>query len=149
MERAASSCDSGSESTAVDFIPDSDEALLAVLEETDTPATVDSVVDQLIEPSHPPIETWATVHEQLHQERLPELDESRAIEFDPERGIVESVGADTQTGSRLSAPLFGAALVSLLAIVLVAWMTSVLTALTFTFVVVTIIAWFVPVSGIM
>ncbi|RQG99363.1 hypothetical protein [Natrarchaeobius oligotrophus] len=139
--------DSPSDVTS-DFVPESDSALLAVLEQTDTPATVDSVVDRLTEPAEPSIETWAAVHERLHDERLPELDASGAIEFDADRGTVETVEARSTQRSLLTAPLVGVALVSVLFIVLVAWLTSTLTALTFTFVVVMIVAWFVPVSGV-
>ncbi|MFA9415101.1 hypothetical protein [Natrinema sp. HArc-T2] len=54
-----------------------------------TPVTVDEVADELIEPARPPIETWAIVHERLHQERLPALDATGAIEFDETQGLIE------------------------------------------------------------
>lgn len=71
------------------FVPESDAALLSVLDEMNTPVTVDEIVDELVEPARPSIETWARVHELLHQERLPALDASGAVEFDEAQGIVE------------------------------------------------------------
>lgn len=78
-----------SQRRAASFIPESDAALVAVLEEMSTPATVDEVADQLIEPAQPPVKTWATVHERLHKDRLPELDATGDIVFDESQGIVE------------------------------------------------------------
>lgn len=89
--------------TASDFIPASDPDLYAVLEEMETPTTVDEVVDHLIQPANPSIETWADVHERLYEERLPALDESGSVEFDHVRGTVsvcESEPDDTQLVTR-------------------------------------------------
>lgn len=80
---------SESERRAATFIPESDAELVAVLERMSTPVTVDEVADELIAPARPPVETWASVHEQLHQERLPDLDDSGEIVFDESQGIVE------------------------------------------------------------
>ena len=140
--------DPAPEATADDFVPESDPALLAVLEEMNTPATVDSIVDQLLESSQPPIETWAGVHERLHDERLPELDDSGAIEFDPECGTVELTRSATSGDVGLSASVAVFAFVGLFFVFGIAWMTSMVTALTFTFVVLSLLAWFVPFSGI-
>ncbi|WP_440765737.1 hypothetical protein [Natronorubrum sp. DTA7] len=74
---------------AAHFIPESDTALIVELDEMSTPSTVDEVVDQLIAPADPPVETWATVHERLHRDRLPALDASNDIVFDESQGVVE------------------------------------------------------------
>lgn len=80
------------ERPTVDSILESDPPLVAVLEEVDTPATVDEVADQLIDPGDRlDIETWGDVHEHLYRVDLPELDAAGVIEFDAERGIVGDV----------------------------------------------------------
>lgn len=83
------SADGAINTRAGEFIPESDAALVAVLDEMNTPVTVDEVTDTLIEPARPPIETWATIHERLHQNRLPALDAKGAIEFDEAQGLIE------------------------------------------------------------
>lgn len=140
--------DSNPEATADDFVPESDATLLAVLEEMNTPATVDSIVDQLLESSEPPIETWAGVHERLYDDRLPDLDESGAIEFDPERGTVDVNRSSASGGAGVPVSIVAFALGGLFFVFFFAWMTSMVTALTFTFVVISLVAWFVPFSGI-
>lgn len=74
---------------ATHFVPESDTALIVELDEMSTPVTVDEVADKLIAPADPPVETWAAVHEQLHQDRLPALDASNDIVFDESQGVVE------------------------------------------------------------
>ena len=86
------------ETRAREFVPESDTALVAVLDEMSTPVTVDEVTDELIEPARPSIETWATVHERLHQDRLPALDAAGAIEFDETQGMIER--STTRTNER-------------------------------------------------
>ncbi|WP_408958827.1 hypothetical protein [Natrinema sp. 74] len=92
---------------AATFLPESDAGLLAVIDELDTPVTVDEVTDTLIEPARPSIETWATVHERLHCDRLPALDASGAIEFDEGQGLVERP-AHSSEGNRFSSTLLAA-----------------------------------------
>lgn len=89
------------------LVPESDTALVSVLDEVGTPTTVDEVTDQVIHPARPSIDTWAGVHERLHQERLPELDESGYIEFDTEQGLVESHISSARTESRFSLAALG------------------------------------------
>ncbi|PCR92589.1 hypothetical protein [Natrinema ejinorense] len=84
------------------FLPESDDALVDVINEMNTPVTVDEVADALIEPAYTSIETWASIHERLHQERLPALDESGAIEFDETQGLVERSVTHTGGGQRFS-----------------------------------------------
>lgn len=132
--------------TVAEYGPDSDATLLAVLEEMETPATVDSIVDQLLG-SDATIETFAGVHERLYEDRLPELDDAGVITFDPECGSVDVHQPDASSGLDASMPIVAFACVGILFVFAIAWMTSVLTALTFTFVVVSLIAWFVPLSG--
>lgn len=97
--------DAGDDRQAGEFLPESDSALLAALEDMSTPVTVDEVTDELVEPARPPIETWATIHEQLHQDRLPALDESGAVEFDESQGTVEPSHARSGEELRFSAAL--------------------------------------------
>ncbi|MDQ2051487.1 hypothetical protein RBH26_13465 [Natronolimnohabitans sp. A-GB9] len=87
---------------AAEFVPESNSELVAILDEMETPATVDEVADQLINPARPPVETWATVHERLHQHRLPELDATGHIEFDEEQGLVERRTVRSDAASRHS-----------------------------------------------
>ena len=87
---------------ASEFIPDSDTALLCVLDEMSSPTTVDEVTDQLVRPARPPIDTWATVHEKLHQDRLPELETAGYLEFDTDQGTIEYQTTAASTESRLS-----------------------------------------------
>lgn len=92
---------------AATFLPESDAELLGVLDEMNTPVTVDQLTDTLIEPARPSIETWATVHEHLHQNRLPALDATGAVDFDETTCVVERStppGADSRfSGSLLAA----------------------------------------------
>ena len=80
---------SDGDTRAAAFVPESDAALVSVLDEMNTPVTVDEVTDELVRPARPSIETWATVHERLHQDRLPALDASGTIEFDETQGLIE------------------------------------------------------------
>ncbi|WP_435552242.1 hypothetical protein [Natrinema sp. CGMCC1.2065] len=86
-----------------EFLPESNAALVTVLDEMAMPATVDEITDALVEPADPPIETWAAVHERLHEERLPALDASGAIEFDETQGLVER-SATPVDGTRSVSP---------------------------------------------
>ncbi|RQG95381.1 hypothetical protein [Natrarchaeobius chitinivorans] len=135
------------EATATNFVPESDEALLAAIEEIPAPVTIDSIVDRLLDQHQQPIETWAAVHEHLYENRLPALDAADVVDFDPDRGTVELPDPEARNGGQLSVSLLGFCLFSFVVVLLFAWMTSVLTALTFTFIVMTLVAWFVPISG--
>ncbi len=72
-----------------DVIPSSDDAFVTALERMNTPVTVDEITDQLLRPSRPPVSVWADIHEQLYQNRLPQLDTDGHIEFDPQMGTVD------------------------------------------------------------
>ena len=89
--------------SATEFVPESDSELVSVLDEMETPVTVDEVADELIYPARPPVETWAAVHQRLHERRLPELDAKGVVEFDAEQGLVErptvQLNAATRTDS--------------------------------------------------
>lgn len=125
-----------------ELVPDSDARLLAVIDELQTPVTIDEITDQLIRPARPSIETWAGVHERLHRDRLPALDRSGEIDFDEAQGIVERSSPPANEGrlsslAALSAisiglVLVGAALVS--ASVLTAVVVSLITTFTLLFV---------------
>jgi hypothetical protein len=60
----------------------------------EVPVTVDELVDELRrhaerQPGGPATdESWADLHERLHEEDLPALDRAGLLAFDPERGIV-------------------------------------------------------------
>ncbi len=127
-----------------EFVPESDTVLLSTLDQINMPATVDEIADTLIEPRRPSIETWASVHQRLYEERLPALDESEAIEFDETQGIVER-NSNYSNKKRL---LFPAALVLLTISVLLAFVAVVsahmLLAATITFVTTSFAVWFVP-----
>ncbi|MDS0477603.1 hypothetical protein [Natrinema sp. 1APR25-10V2] len=99
--------DGDDDGRAATFLPESDAALLSVIDELDTPVTVDEIADTLIEPARPSIETWATVHERLHRDRLPALDASGAIAFDETHGLVERT-AHSSDGGRFSGTLLAA-----------------------------------------
>lgn len=98
----------GNDYPAEEFLPESDGALLAVLEGMSTPVTVDEVADALVEPARPSIETWAVVHERLHGDRLPSLDASGAIEFDETRGLVERTPSYPSEAGRFAATVLTA-----------------------------------------
>ncbi|QLK25808.2 hypothetical protein HYG81_17285 [Natrinema zhouii] len=100
------------------FIPESDAALVAVLDEMNTPVTVDEVTDTLIEPAHPPIETWATIHERLHRNRLPALDTKGAIEFDETQGLIERTATPPDEARFLSRTRLAAVSIGLLLVLL-------------------------------
>ncbi|WP_238705291.1 hypothetical protein [Natrinema pallidum] len=108
------------------FVPDSDDALVDILDEMRTPATVDEVTDELIEPANPPIETWALVHERLHRDRLPALDASGAIEFDETQGLIERPTARTGEERRVSPAMLATISIGLLLVFLTLVSVSVL-----------------------
>ncbi|ELY90051.1 hypothetical protein [Natrinema altunense] len=108
------------------FVPDSDDALVDVLDEMRTPATVDEVTDALIDPAHPPIETWALVHERLSRDRLPALDASGAIEFDETQGLIERPDARPGEERRFSPAVLATISIGLLLVVLTLVSVSVL-----------------------
>lgn len=85
-----------------EFLPDTDAALLTVIEDLQLPVTVDEIADRLIEPAQPPIDTWAAVHERLHRTRLPALDAAGEIEFDDAQGIVERSASQTDEAGPFS-----------------------------------------------
>lgn len=86
--------------SAAEFVPDSNTELLAVLDEMETPVTVDEVADELIHPARPSVETWASVHERLYQYRLPELDSTGHVEFDAEQGLVDRGTVQSDAAAR-------------------------------------------------
>jgi len=114
------------ETRAREFIPESDTALVAVLDEMNTPVTVDEVTDELTEPARLPIETWATVHERLHQDRLPALDAAGAIEFDETQGVIERSTARTNENRLRSSAVLVAISLGLLCVVIALISVSVL-----------------------
>ncbi|WP_246999658.1 hypothetical protein [Halosolutus gelatinilyticus] len=129
---------------AEQYVPDSNAALLVDLDEMSTPATVDEITDQLIEPAHPPIDTWADVHERLYRDRLPALEAAGEIEFDQTQGLVER--ARPRSGGRrsgISPTVLGVLAAGFLILLLAIVSASVLTALTVTLVT-TVAVWFVP-----
>lgn len=81
------------------YIPDSDIALVAEIDELNTPVTVDEVADQLVGSERPPVETWASIHEQLHEVRLPALADTGNLVFDKSQGLVERP-ARTEPGAQ-------------------------------------------------
>lgn len=129
---------------ADEFLPDTDAALLAVLEEMQLPVTVDEITDRLIEPAQPSIDTWAAVHERLHQTRLPALDEADEIEFDDAQGIVDRPEPRADAGGLVSPAVFGAVSIIVLLTLLALVSLSVVTALTITVLTTTVVVWFGP-----
>lgn len=125
-----------------EFVPNSDASLLAVLNGMQTPATVDEVTDELIDPARPSIETWAAVHERLHRERLPALDATGDIEFDEAQGLVER-SAQPNERSLLSLTALGAVSIGFLFVLIALVSTFVLTAALVTLVT-TVAVWIVP-----
>ncbi len=111
--------DQSSVTPTSDFIPTSDLVLLSVLEELTTPVTVDEVVDHLIHPAEASVETWADVHERLHQERLPALDDAGDIDFDSERGTVTVLEPDPTNDQLVSRAFVGAISITLLIVLFV------------------------------
>lgn len=101
-----------------EFLPESNAALVTVLDEMATPATVDEITDALVEPADPPIETWAAVHERLHEERLPALDASGAIEFDEPQGLVERSATPVDGNRSVSPAVLVAITIGVLLVVL-------------------------------
>ena len=101
--------DRSSGESATAFIPESDSELVSVIDEMETPVTVDEVADELIHPARPAVETWAAVHERLHEHRLPELDAKGRIEFDADQGLVDrrTVQLDAATRTDSSSLLRG------------------------------------------
>jgi|GEM_PF-681594 len=114
------------ETRAQEFIPESDTALVAVLDEMNTPVTVDEVTDKLVEPARPTIEIWATVHERLHQDRLPALDAAGAIEFDETQGVIDRSTARTNENQFFSSAVLAAISLGLLCAVIALVSVSVL-----------------------
>lgn len=67
-------------------------AILEALDETTAPVTIDEVVDRLVAGSdlEDELAAWSDLHERLYAVELPILDASGALEFDPERGLVDA-----------------------------------------------------------
>lgn len=117
---------------AAEFVPESDEELLATVDEMETPVTVDELADRLVGPAQPSVETWAAVHERLHQERLPALDDAGDVAFDDGQGLIGPVPGESDSGSgrfrssAISTSLLVAALfvvsVAVLSVVIVSFM---------------------------
>ena len=139
----SSANEAGADGRADAFIPETDDALLSVLEDMQLPVTVDEVTDRLIEPARPPIKTWAAVHERLHRTRLPALDDADEIEFDDAQGIVDRSEPRSDDGGLLSPAAYGTVLIIVLLAALTAVSVSLVTALTVTLVATTV-AWFAP-----
>lgn len=75
--------------------------LVPVLEELDTPVTVDEVTDQLVHPSNAvDVEAWGDIHEQLYQDELPALCDAGLVDFDTTRGTVELSDDQEASSSR-------------------------------------------------
>lgn len=120
------SADEGGDTRATEFVPESDAALVDVLDEMNTPVTVDEVTDTLVEPAHPPIETWAAIHERLHRDRLPALDASGAIEFDETQGLIERSAAHASEERVFSPAVLAAISIGLLLVFITLVSVSVL-----------------------
>ncbi|SEV98997.1 hypothetical protein [Natrinema salifodinae] len=148
-ERSESGADSDDGDRASELLPATDTELLAVLDDLDTPVTVDELADELIGPRRPPIETWAGVHERLCRHRLPALDASGALSFDESQGLIERSTASPDRASETETPRFVPAIVALISFGAVfgaaAFVsTSLLVALTVTLLTSTFAAWIVP-----
>ena len=84
--------------------PVSMQEVVSVLEDLDTPVTVDEITDRLVHPhGEANVQAWADVHEQLHQEELPGLCEAGVLDFDTARGIVD-IAADQDSPSSSDGP---------------------------------------------
>jgi hypothetical protein len=71
--------------------------IVGLLDELDTPVTVDQLVDELqaVEgPDGPNTATWEQLHERLHDEDLPTLDRAGLLVFDDEQGLVTNCGRE-------------------------------------------------------
>lgn len=71
--------------------------IVGLLDELDTPVTVDQLVDELqaVEgPEGPDTATWEQLHERLHDEDLPTLDRAGLLVFDDEQGLVTNCGRE-------------------------------------------------------
>ncbi|OIB56946.1 hypothetical protein [Natrialba sp. SSL1] len=154
------------------FLPDSDATLCAVLDDLSTPVTVDELVDALISRADPPesvgtasdtasstpppvtddttvpVETWATIHEQLHQHRLPRLDEEGALEFEPTCGTVDRGGSEVVSWLLRSPAVAGMVSIGLLFVLAVLVTASMVTAVTVTVAATTFAVWFLPAYGV-
>ncbi|MFD1563884.1 hypothetical protein ACFR99_10015 [Haloarchaeobius amylolyticus] len=120
------STNEGDETRAREFVPESDAALVSVLDEMNTPVTVDEVADELVEPARPTIETWAAVHERLHQDRLPVLDAADTIEFDETQGLIERSTGRTNEDRLISPSVLVALSLGLLCIVIALVLVTIL-----------------------
>lgn len=127
-----------------EFVPESDAELLALIDEMNTPVTVDEIADQLTEPARPSIETWAGVHERLHQNRLPTLDAAGDIEFDDTQGLVDRPTAYPVEGELRSTAAVGSISIAALFVLIALVSASALTALAVTLITTTFAVWFVP-----
>ncbi|ELY87761.1 hypothetical protein C483_17728 [Natrialba hulunbeirensis JCM 10989] len=154
------------------FLPDSDATLCAILEDLSTPVTVDELVDALIsradppEPGGPasdtasstpppatddatvPVKTWATIHEELHQDRLPRLDEEGVLEFEPTCGTVDCSESGSMSRLLRSPAVAGMVSIGLLFVLAVLVTASMYTAVTVTVAATTFAVWFLPAYGV-
>jgi hypothetical protein len=85
--------------------------IVGLLDELDTPVTVDQLVDELQAvqgPGGPDTATWERLHERLHDEDLPALDRAGLLVFDDEQGLVTNFGRELPremgTGTRTREP---------------------------------------------
>ncbi|UHQ96014.1 hypothetical protein [Natrinema halophilum] len=127
-----------------EYLPESDTVLLSTLDEMNMPVTVDEVTDTLIEPRRASIETWAAVHKRLHEDRLPALDASQAIDFDETQGIVDRDSARSNTTRLLFPALLAIASISVLLTVMVFVSGPALFAVTVSLLTTASAIWFVP-----
>ena len=100
--------DRSSGESATEFVPESDSELASRIAEMETPVTVDEIADELIRPARPSVETWASVHERLHEHRLPELHAKGHVEFDAEQGLVDRRTVQLDAATRHETNWFGA-----------------------------------------
>ncbi|QLG60374.1 hypothetical protein [Halorarum salinum] len=81
-------------------IADRRKRIVLTLEAIETPVTVDRLADELEDAGPSPVggigrdQSWADLHERLHDEDLPALDGAGLIVFDVDRGLVSRRGAD-------------------------------------------------------
>ncbi|ADD06830.1 uncharacterized protein Nmag_3280 [Natrialba magadii ATCC 43099] len=156
--------------SAAAFVPESDATLLAVLDDLSTPVTVDELVDQLIgragRPHSPSereslaspstaspestvsVETWATIHERLHEDRLPKLDADGALEFDPARGTIDHTQSETGDQTMFSPAVLGTVSIGLLFVLAILVTASMYTAVTVTVAATTFAVWLLPAYGV-
>ncbi|ELY99710.1 hypothetical protein C482_09502 [Natrialba chahannaoensis JCM 10990] len=129
-----------------------DELVDALISRADLPdpsvGATSSISPPVTDDTTVPVETWATIHEQLHQDRLPRLDEEGVLEFEPTCGTVDRVGPGP-VGQRLRSPaVVGVVSIVLLFVLAVLVTASMYTAVTVTVAATTFAVWFLPAYGV-